>query len=113
MKATFLTAPSLVRATTLMVLAGALGTPPQTLHAAPSPDRPGISLPALGDSASQTLSPMAERRLGDRIMRSILQDPAIIDDPLLQEYIQALWSDLLDSARQRGEIGADLDGSHA
>ncbi|HEX5372528.1 MAG TPA: M48 family metalloprotease [Aquabacterium sp.] len=70
-------------------------------------------LPALGDSNSQSLSPAAERRLGDRIMRSILRDPDVIDDPLAREYVQALWSALLSSARQRGDLSEDLDTVYA
>lgn len=72
-----------------------------------------LSLPALGDSVGQDLSPRAERRLGDRIMRAIRSDPAVIDDPLVLEYVQALWGELLSAARQRGEIGSDLSDSHA
>ncbi len=76
---------------------------------------PGSSspLPALGDAAAQELSPMAERRLGDRIMRSILRDPDVVDDPLVLEYIDQVWTRLLASARQRGEISAELEASHA
>ena len=72
-----------------------------------------LNLPALGDSVGQDLSPRAERRLGDRIMRAVRSDPAVIDDPMVLEYVQALWGDLLSAARQRGEIGPDLDDSHA
>ena len=72
-----------------------------------------LSLPSLGDAAAQTLSPMAERRLGDRIMRSILRDPDVIDDPLVLEYINQTWQALLTSARQRGDLNADIDSTHA
>ncbi len=71
------------------------------------------ALPSLGDAAAQSLSPMAERRLGDRIMRSLLRDPDVIDDPLVLEYISQIWARLLMGARQRGEIGPELDASHA
>ncbi|HEX5311878.1 M48 family metalloprotease [Aquabacterium sp.] len=70
-------------------------------------------LPELGDTASQDLSPAAERRLGDRIMRSIWPDPSVIDDPLVLEYIEQVWQTLLASARQRGEITQDLDSVYA
>lgn len=70
-------------------------------------------LPALGDVNSQTLSPAAERRLGDRIMRSLLRDPDVIDDPLILEHVQLVWSSLLASARQRGDITDDLDTTYA
>lgn len=72
-----------------------------------------INLPELGDVVSQDLSPAAERRLGDRIMRSVWPDPAIIDDPLVLEYIEKLWVNLLQSARARGDISTDLDGIYA
>jgi len=77
------------------------------------PGSPPPPLPELGDSASQDLSPAAEKRLGDRIMRSIWPDPSVIDDPLVLEYIEQLWQTLLGSARKRGEITQDLDGLYA
>ncbi|MDO9238347.1 MAG: M48 family metalloprotease [Aquabacterium sp.] len=72
-----------------------------------------VALPALGDAAAQDLSPMAERRLGDRIMRSILRDPDVIDDPLVLDYVNQVWQALLNSARRHGEIGPEIDASHA
>lgn len=77
------------------------------------PGSPPPPLPELGDSASQDLSPAAEKRLGDRIMRSIWPDPSVIDDPLVLEYIEQLWQTLLGSARKRGEISQDLDSLYA
>lgn len=56
---------------------------------------------------------MAERRLGDRIMRSILRDPDVVDDPLVLEYVSQVWTRLLAAAKQRGEIGPELEASHA
>jgi predicted Zn-dependent protease len=84
-------------------------------EALPPPPAPAITstLPALGDTVSQSLSPRAERRLGDRIMRSIRRDPDVIDDPLVLEYVDQLWQSLLSAARQRGEIGPELEASHA
>lgn len=74
---------------------------------------PTISLPALGESSAQALSPAAERKLGDRIMRSILGDPAVVDDPLVLEYVDQVWHRLLDAARQLGEITPEVDQSFA
>ncbi len=98
-----------------VVLAWPLGLGVQTVQAQGSTGVPqnGSALPALGDAAAQDLSPMAERRLGDRIMRSILRDPDVIDDPLVLEYVNHVWTTLLASARRRGEIGPELDASHA
>lgn len=91
------------------VCASLVAPPASFAHTEPYTPAPVISLPALGDSSAQALSPAAERKLGDRIMRSILGDPAVIDDPLVLEYVDQLWQRLLQAARQRGEITAELD----
>ena len=67
------------------------------------------NLPALGDTASEDFNLGTERKLGDQIMREIRRDPDYIDDPLLLEYLQSVWQPLVAAARQRGEIGADID----
>jgi predicted Zn-dependent protease len=66
-------------------------------------------LPALGDTASEDFGIAAERKLGDQIMREIRRDPDYSDDPILLEYLQGIFQPLVAAARQRGEIGADLD----
>ncbi len=80
---------------------------------AAAPGAPGVALPSMGDVSSQSLSPVAERKLGDRIMRSVRRDPAVVDDPLVQEHVQRIWDSLLASARRRGEITEDLDAVYA
>ena len=67
------------------------------------------NLPSLGDTASEDFNLGTERKLGDQIMREIRRDPEYIDDPLLLEYLQSVWQPLVAAARQRGEIGADID----
>ena len=57
---------------------------------------------ALGDTSE--LSASAERRLGDRIAASIYRDPDYLDDPLLLEYVQAIWNPLVASAKQLGQM---------
>ena len=70
--------------------------------------RPSIAqLPTLGDSSDLNVS--AERKLGERIARELYRDPDYIDDPLLSEYIQGIWQQLLAAARKRGELTAELD----
>ena len=64
-------------------------------------------LPTLGDNSDMTSA--AERRLGERIAREIYRDPDYIDDPVLVEYVQDIWQRLLDAARVRGELSAELD----
>ena len=49
----------------------------------------GIGLPDFGDGTE--ISPAAERRLGDSIVRSLYRDPDYIDDAILSDYVQSLW----------------------
>ena len=64
-------------------------------------------LPTLGDSNDLNVS--AERKLGERIARELYRDPDYLDDPLLTEYIQGIWQQLLAAARKRGELTAEID----
>lgn len=64
-------------------------------------------LPTLGDGSE--MSSAAEKRLGDRIAREMYRDPDYIDDPVLAEYVRGIWQPLLDAARARGELTAELD----
>jgi len=68
-----------------------------------------VRLPSLGDSASEDLPVGAERRLGEQIMAEIKRDPAYLDDPVLLDYVHSLWRPLLEAARARGDISAELD----
>ena len=79
----------------------------------PSPSTPTAGqagptrLPSLGDGSEIPLG--EERRLGDSIMREVLRDPDVIDDPLLADYVGTLWQRLREAARQRGEISTELE----
>ncbi|WP_280153280.1 M48 family metalloprotease [Piscinibacter sp. XHJ-5] len=66
-------------------------------------------LPALGDTASEDFGIGQERKIGDQIMREIRRDPDYSDDAILLEYLQGVFVPLVGAARQRGEIGPDLD----
>ncbi len=66
-------------------------------------------LPALGDTASDDFGVGTERRLGDQIMREIRRDPDFSDDAVLLEYLNSIFLPLVAAARQRGEIGPDLE----
>jgi len=87
--------------------------PGDSLSPIPVSSNAAIALPALGETSGQDLSAAAERKLGDRIMRSIRSDPDVIDDPMVVDYIDVLWQSLLKSARQRGDITPELEQSHA
>ena len=59
------------------------------------------------------MTPAAERRLGDRIARELYRDPDYIDDPVIMQYVQGIWQQLLASARSRGDLPAQLDEAFA
>ena len=67
---------------------------------------PARGLPALGDGAEMSLS--EERRLGDQIARTLYRDPDYLDDPVLHAYLQAIWQPLVQAARRRGDLPAEL-----
>ncbi|WP_425591649.1 M48 family metalloprotease [Hydrogenophaga aromaticivorans] len=54
------------------------------------------------------MSIAAERRLGDRIARDIYRDPDYLDDPVLGDYLSAIWQPLLGAARARGDVPPEL-----
>lgn len=87
----------------MAVAAGFAVMPAALAGAAPN------QLPALGDTASEDFGIGTERRLGDQIMREIRRDPDYSDDPILLEYLQSVFVPLVAAARQRGDIGPDLD----
>ncbi|WP_239061743.1 M48 family metalloprotease [Ideonella livida] len=98
--------PSRLRALALALCLMGAGAAPL------APARAQSSLPALGDASSEGLDILGERRLGERIMREVRRDPDYLDDPLLSDYLQPLWSRLLQAARARGEINPDLDRTY-
>jgi predicted Zn-dependent protease len=59
------------------------------------------------------MTPGAERRLGDRIIRELYKDPDYVDDAVLMEYVQAIWQPLLAASRQKGELPPELDEAYA
>jgi predicted Zn-dependent protease len=77
--------------------------------ALPLPAAAQVRLPALGEAAHQDLSVADEKRIGESIMREGRRDPTFLDDPVLQDYLQALWAPLVAAARQRGDIEPDTD----
>ena len=105
---TSLAAPALAQSTSY---ANPIFPPPpaapldSTLPAPPSAAR----LPALGDSDSAEFTVGMERKLGDEIMREIRVDPDYVDDPLLLEYLQAVWQPLVTASRALGNITPDID----
>lgn len=68
-------------------------------------------LPALGDGSD--LSTAQERRIGDGIARDLYRDPAYLDDPVLMDYVQAIWQPLLAASRLQGNLTPELDERYA
>lgn len=48
------------------------------------------NLPRLGDAGADELTPAAERRLGEQIMRSVRRDVAVSDDAEIADYLNRL-----------------------
>lgn len=68
-----------------------------------------VNLPTLGDSVSDDLSVGSERRFGDQIMRQIRLDPDYLEDPLLLEYVQGVWTPLVGAAHKLGNISDETE----
>jgi predicted Zn-dependent protease len=68
-----------------------------------------LNLPALGEAESDSLSIDDERKLGDQIMREILPDPAVIDDPVLYQYLMSVFVPLHEAAIRRGNISPEQE----
>jgi hypothetical protein len=108
--------PALSKALLTAWLSAAACWPIVGLCASAATDTPptavrSIGLPDLGDGTE--ISPAAERRLGDSIVRSLYRDPDYIDDAILSDYVQSLWQPLLRAARARGDLRPDLDETFA
>ena len=65
-----------------------------------------LALPNMGDGADITTS--EERRLGDRIIRSLYRDPDYIDDPQLHAYVMDIWQPLVQASQARGDLSEEL-----
>ena len=66
------------------LLAAALGASAPPLAGQPS------ELPRLGEAAGDELSPAAERRIGEAVMRDIRRSRDALDDPELTDYLNTL-----------------------
>jgi len=97
---------SLPRRLACAALAAALSLGAPAVHAQ---DAAAPRLPALGDAGTEDLSIGDERRLGEQIMREARRDPALLDDAVLLAYVQSLWQPLVQAARARGDIDANLE----
>ncbi len=66
-------------------------------------------LPTLGDADREGLTPVVERRLGERIMRDIRRDMDYLDDVAVTEYMNNFGQSLIAIRPEvRGEAGYDF-----
>ncbi len=59
-------------------------------------------LPDLGSSAGTIMTPEAERKLGKAFMRSVRHNQAVLDDPVINDYIQDLGNRLVETSEAKG-----------
>ncbi|MFL9928492.1 M48 family metalloprotease [Paraburkholderia sp. RL18-103-BIB-C] len=55
-------------------------------------------LPDLGNGGSGSLTPQAERKLGERVMRAVRRDPDYLDDWLVRDYLNSVSAKLAAAA---------------
>jgi beta-barrel assembly-enhancing protease len=79
--------------TSVLGLSLALQAPAQTLKDAPLPPA-RVSLPQLGLSADEALSPAQEKALGRVIWRDLRSEPDVLTDTLITDYLQQLINKL-------------------
>ncbi|MEN9314020.1 MAG: hypothetical protein RIS35_413 [Pseudomonadota bacterium] len=89
-------APSLVRRGAALLIAGAVAFAPVGGGAQTD------NLPRLGDAGADELTPAAERRLGEQIMRSVRRDVAVSDDVEISEYLNRLVARLASTPAASG-----------
>jgi beta-barrel assembly-enhancing protease len=65
-----------------------------------------VALPRLGEVGGLDLS--VERRLGDRIAAQLLQDPTVLEDPVLDGYLQQIWQPLIRTAQSQGSMEPEM-----
>ncbi|KVN39024.1 peptidase M48 [Burkholderia pyrrocinia] len=70
-----------------------------------------LQLPDLGDGSGGAMTPQAERRLGERVMREVRRDPDYLDDWLARDYLNAMAARLAAAAAARfiGGYTPDFD----
>lgn len=84
---------------------GTANAPAQQLNNVPN----SMRLPTLGDAASEDLSPVVERKLGEEIMRQIRRERDYLDDDAISEYLNNFGGALVDAVPgARGEMNADF-----
>lgn len=71
-----------------------------------SPQQNPFALTEVGDAEDWTLA--QERRIGDEIAYEIFNDPSLIEDPILNEYVNDIGFQLLNTAYRQKVISAEM-----
>lgn len=59
-----------------------------------------LQLPDLGDGSGGSLTPQAERKFGERVMREVRRDPDYLDDWLIRDYLNSVAARLSAAASE-------------
>ena len=73
--------------------------------------QPNLVLPDMGDPGGDALSPVDERRIGERIMREIRADPDYSNDLPIYDFLNQMDRRLLQAAKRLQLGGANALGS--
>lgn len=69
-------------------------------------NKQNLSLLDVGDADDWTLA--EERKIGDEIAIEMFQDPDLIDDPLLSEYVKSIGAQLVNTAYLQHKISPEM-----
>jgi predicted Zn-dependent protease len=64
-------------------------------------------LPSLGENTQLTLG--QELKIGESVVREIVRDPDYVDDPVLVEYVENIWSRLRQTSMSKGYLNTELN----
>ena len=100
----FRAAPAAAAAAAVMAAALVGGSSAHAAERAPGPGGPVLTdLPAIGTSADSVLTNADEYRIGAMIVRGLRDSGAIVEDPEIAEYVQAVGSRLASHAQDGGQ----------
>ena len=82
---------------------GCIGLISLVLSLAAAPVWPANALPEMGNSVDEVLSPADEARLGREVIQQLRGMNALLDDPLIDRYLQSLGQRLVSQSSAAGD----------
>jgi predicted Zn-dependent protease len=64
-------------------------------------------LPSLGENTDLTLG--QELSIGQSVVKEIVRDPDYVDDPVLMDYVEAIWRSLRETSMNKGYLNNELN----